>query len=478
MTVVELWRTKGIFGAQFFFSMASSEGATTEKFCSTIARELVQHIPELAPHIAQAVNQNPAITRSSLQEQFRTLITKPLQHRQERVILVIDALDECKSAAQRRELLDTLAAATRESKTLKIFLTSRPDPVTEAVLRPLSIKAEMKDRLHDVTHHDNIDDIATYVHESLSEVLSHDKRQRLVKKANGLFIWASTACRMLTSETSLSTPESVYDSLISTDQTGEIDEVYDLVFERTDPRHFVVLRQMLALLLAAIEPLTVDDLDDILKHANVAGSAKALVRNLGSVLIEDGTTGVIQFRHPTLFEYLRRCSTTPATDRRMHLDVTNAHGRMASWCLKQLNSRTEGPKFNICNIESSFYLNRQITDLDTRASKCISRRLGYASSYWSFHVAGADEEGRNPLKKDLARIIRSPQVLYWMEILSVTGGVRRAIAALRAITLRADVSDVPSSCSLLTRDKARGGYEKSGDRCSTVSDGILGAYPG
>ena len=201
---------------------------------------------------------------------------------------------------------------------------------------------------------------------------------------------------------------------------------------------------MLALLLAAFEPITVDDLDDILKHAKIDGSAKALVRNLGSVLTEDGTTGAIQFRHPTLVEYLQRCSTTPVTDtyRKMHLDVANAHGQLASWCLTRLQSRTEGAKFNICEIESSFYLNREILDLDDRASKCISRRLGYASSHWSFHVAEGDKKWRQMLKYKLAHAIKSPHVLYWMEILSVTRGVHRAIAGLRGVTHHTDVSDV------------------------------------
>ncbi|CCA72180.1 related to archipelago beta form (F-box-WD40 repeat protein) [Serendipita indica DSM 11827] len=435
MSVAQAWRSEGTLGAQFFFSLANSEGSTTEKFCSTLARELVQHMPELAPHIAETVKRNPAIMRSSFQDQIRTLVTSPLKHLQGRAILVVDAVDECKSGTHRKELLDGLAMAARETSNLKIFITSRPDPIIESVLQPLSIKAQLKDRLHDVSHHDNIDDIATYVHQSLYGVLSQDKRERLVEKANGLFIWASTACRMLSDKTSLSPPEDIYNRLMSIDEDGGIDDLYCLIFERTNPAYYTIMYEMLALLLAAFEPLTSEDLDDALKHAKIKGSAKALVQNLGSVLIEDGTS-LIQFRHPTFVEYLRRCSVAPEANsgNRIYINVLKAHGQAASWCFKCLQSPAEGLRFNICQIESSFSLNSQIKNLETKVSKFIRRRLRYASSHWLFHLAETDDNWRSKLEDDIRRAIQIPHVLYWMEILSFIGGVPRVINGLRTVT--------------------------------------------
>ncbi|CCA67540.1 related to archipelago beta form (F-box-WD40 repeat protein) [Serendipita indica DSM 11827] len=158
MSAAEKWKTKGVLGGQFFFSMASSEGSITDKFCSTIARDLVHYIPQLAPHVAGAVKQNPSIVRSSLDEQFKTLVAGPLYHRQGHVILVVDALDECKSVSQQKELVEILSAAVQESKNLKILMTSRPGPVIEEVLGSLSIKAKIEDRLHGVNHRDTVDE--------------------------------------------------------------------------------------------------------------------------------------------------------------------------------------------------------------------------------------------------------------------------------------------------------------------------------
>ncbi|CCA76475.1 hypothetical protein PIIN_10468, partial [Serendipita indica DSM 11827] len=435
MSAAEAWKKEGVLGGQFFFSLTSSEGSTTDKFCTTIARDLVDYIPKLASHVAGAVKRHPSLIRSSLQEQFRMLVIEPLHHLQGRVTLVIDALDECQSGSQRRELVEMLSTAVREAKNLKIFMTSRPDPVIQAVLGSLSIKSKLEDRLHDVHHRDNIDDIATYIHKELKEVLPEAKRLRLAEKANGLFIWASTACRMLSSETTLDLPESIYDRLISVDQTGEIDDVYKLVFERVDLRSYPAMSNMLALLLAAFEPLSIDDLDDMFKNLGLKWSSRALVQNLGSVLSVDPSTNLIQFRHPTLVEYLRRCSfaSAPNKPNTLHLNVTKAHGQAASWCLKRLMSRTDGLKFNICQLESSFYLNREIPNLKARISRLIPKALRYASSHWLLHVAETDDTWRSMVKRELEQIIQAPHVLYWMEVLSFTGGVPRAIAGLRAI---------------------------------------------
>ncbi|CAG7851920.1 SubName: Full=Related to archipelago beta form (F-box-WD40 repeat protein) {ECO:0000313/EMBL:CCA76170.1} [Serendipita indica DSM 11827] len=234
MSAIEHWNAEGILGGTFFFSMSNSESSTTDKLCSTIARDLAQHLPELGSYIAKAWKQNPSIQRSSFNEH-------PLQYQQKRVILVVDAMDECKSRQQRQELVETLAAAARESKNFQIIITSSPDHVIEKVSQPLSIKFKLTDRLHDTIHHDNIDDIATDVHQSLDGLLTHDERRRLVNKANGLFIWASTACRMLDDESSPVKLKVVYDRLMSIDQPGAIDGVYDLVLERIDERFKLIV---------------------------------------------------------------------------------------------------------------------------------------------------------------------------------------------------------------------------------------------
>ncbi|CAG7855289.1 SubName: Full=Related to archipelago beta form (F-box-WD40 repeat protein) {ECO:0000313/EMBL:CCA74347.1} [Serendipita indica DSM 11827] len=314
-----------------FFSMSSNDTSTTEKFCSTMARDLVHHIPELAPHVADTVKRNPSIMRSSLEEQFRTLITDPLRHRQEP-----------------KGAFDTLAKAVQESRNVKIFITSRPDPVIESVLRPLSIKSKLEDRLHDIKHRDNVDDIAAYVHQSLYTVLPQDKRQRLIEKSSGLFIWASTACRMLNNEATLESHERIYDRLISADQTGDIDDVYKLILERIPPEHNAMLCNMLALLLAAFEPLPYTIWTTFSTHRN-----RRECQGVGPKPWKRSYRGQNNKNHSISSSYSSRvfatcCIAQSRKPEQSHIDIHNAHGQLSSWCFNNLESRKEGLKFNIC----------------------------------------------------------------------------------------------------------------------------------
>ncbi|CAG7851219.1 WD repeat-containing protein tag-125 [Serendipita indica DSM 11827] len=440
MSMVEIWRESGLLGGHFFFCFTTSEGSTTDKFCSTIARDLAHNIPELAPHIATALKRNPSIMRRPLNDQFRTLVSGPLQYRKRPVILVIDAVDECKSGSQRKELLETLSAAAQETMNLKIFITSRPDTVIEAVLKPISIRRKLENRLHGTNHRDNINDIAVYVHQSLDGVLSQEKRQHLITKASGWFIWASSACRMLKDEKMLENPQRLYDRLITGGETEDIGKVYNSIFWRIEPKYHTNMWNMLSVIAAVFEPLTTDDLDDLMGHIGVGGSAIALINALGGIIAADSTTSLIHFCHPTLVEYLRQSPITQTHSRdEIYIDIANAHGQIASWCFKNLTSRVEGLKFNICEIESSFYLNQQVPDLAARVSRFIPRKLRYASSHWLHHMAKTNSDWQKALKYKVRHIVRSPYVLYWMEILSVTGGVARAISGLRALTLHGEL---------------------------------------
>ncbi|CCA74987.1 related to WD40-repeat protein (notchless protein) [Serendipita indica DSM 11827] len=453
MSAAGIWHDQGLLGGAFFFSLTSNEVSNTDKFCSAMARDLVRTTRRVIPYIAEAVKQNPSIMQSSFGQQFQTLIVGPLNRHQETVILVIDALDECQSSSQRRELLEALSTAVRGTKNLKIFITSRPDPAIEAVLGPLAIKANLEDRVQGLNHPNPLNDVAIYVHRSLGGILPPEKRWRLIEKANGSFVWASTACRMLRSEANLRNPEKIYDRIMALVQNGGIYELYALIFEHTDRNFYVIMCQMLALLAVAFEPLTMDDFEDLLKHARVGGSGKDLVQSLESVLSMDPSTNKIHFRHPTVVEYLRYCSAPPAVDsrNRLYIDIANAHGQLAWWCLKGLTSPTVGLKFNLCQVESSFYLNRQLPDLEERISKYIPTRLQYASSYWSFHVAETGEDWRRTFKSEVQWIVQSPQVLHWMEVLSFTGGVLRAISGLKATTRHVGFDEETRSAILETR---------------------------
>lgn len=125
------------------------------------------------------------------------------------IILVIDALDECMDSAQELipKMLYLLAArVTTISFPLRIFITSRPDYHIENALDSVDFR---KDRnlfkLQDVPRTTVGQDIEKYIQHRLSKTFQGEELlierpnaiAELAKKADGLFIFASTAVNFL-----------------------------------------------------------------------------------------------------------------------------------------------------------------------------------------------------------------------------------------------------------------------------------------
>jgi hypothetical protein len=102
-TAAQKLTDKGDLGASFFFKRGEGDRGHAGFFITTIAAQLVQKLPTLAPHVQkaiEAIEANPVISRKALRQQFEMLVLQPLgkmrtdPQRFSRVVIVIDALDE------------------------------------------------------------------------------------------------------------------------------------------------------------------------------------------------------------------------------------------------------------------------------------------------------------------------------------------------------------------------------------------------
>ncbi|GKZ36948.1 hypothetical protein AbraIFM66950_008214, partial [Aspergillus brasiliensis] len=99
-TVVKHFKEKQILGASFFFKRDAGDRG---RLFSTIARQLMTHLPQLSPIIMEAVREDPDLSTKSLREQFERLLLSPLMELgrtgkdHTTIVIVIDALDECES---------------------------------------------------------------------------------------------------------------------------------------------------------------------------------------------------------------------------------------------------------------------------------------------------------------------------------------------------------------------------------------------
>lgn len=424
-TMVAKWKEAHLLGGHFFFSMANSEESTIDKICPTFATQISENIPTLIPAVADAVRRHPAIMTNTFKEQFQKLVVEPTKHHDKTVIIVIDALDECEPKRERDLLLGAVSAAAQTSPNLKFFLTSRPESDIEKALGTQVLKRKLAFRLHDPDYPDNVDDVAAYIREMLKdeEGLSPEQILNLIKKANGLFIWAKTVCEMFDSDKRIEPAEVIYERITSGNNPSDIDTIYELILDRLEPNVRQASDRLLPLLVAAFEPLAPTSLDIIIKEFGLKLETKTVVKRLGNVLHVDQTTGLIRFRHPTFVEYLKRRSHPEG-----YLSGPQVHATLGEWSLKTMKDKL---KFNICKLGSSSLRNRDVGDFEDRVTKLVPPELRYASSHWLSHLSETDDASRQKLLVQVRHAIRAPQVLYWFEILSVTLGVSRAIANLR-----------------------------------------------
>ena len=92
-------KTDGILGATFFFLRGDQELSSTRLVFSTIAYQLSQNQPSLAPYIAAAARKYPVRGTTQTAEVERDhFILEPLRaagNDHKPVVVVIDAVDEC-----------------------------------------------------------------------------------------------------------------------------------------------------------------------------------------------------------------------------------------------------------------------------------------------------------------------------------------------------------------------------------------------
>ncbi|KAF9554601.1 hypothetical protein CPC08DRAFT_821586 [Agrocybe pediades] len=179
------------------------------------------------PQILSTIQQDPLIFKKTLQEQFNSLIIRPLithlskdQSTQLRIpfLIVIDGLDECTDRAAQKAILSCLAESLRNSSLcIPTFVASRPEHDIKLSFSSKSLKdihtclsLDLEDE------NDSNSDIRLYLYDRFAEIKDEfDTRttwgkldqdwpgdnviETLVRKASGQFIYAATAIRYVES---------------------------------------------------------------------------------------------------------------------------------------------------------------------------------------------------------------------------------------------------------------------------------------
>jgi hypothetical protein len=190
--------------ATFFCSRYSMYRADVQHVFITLSIILATHDALFRDELMQAVGQNPGVIRMVPEDQFRILITEPLRKAgsfHKPVVFVIDAVNEFLEEAAPRKILSAFAKNLRDVPFLKVLISTRLSPHVTAALHMIPI-TRTQFCLHDVDRDLVNRDIERYLFEVLCTNATVTERlsmswppqhllDKLVKKAEGLFVYAS-----------------------------------------------------------------------------------------------------------------------------------------------------------------------------------------------------------------------------------------------------------------------------------------------
>jgi ATP/maltotriose-dependent transcriptional regulator MalT len=132
-------------GAFLFWNRNDPINSDPRRVIRTLAYQLAQSNPAFAHELALRIKSSPQIMKSSLDDQFRSLLQEPpgtvaASHDSGPIIIILDALDECGTPETRKNLLDVLT--TWLAKLLRMFrllVASRDEPDIRVTLSRTSV---------------------------------------------------------------------------------------------------------------------------------------------------------------------------------------------------------------------------------------------------------------------------------------------------------------------------------------------------
>ncbi|KAH8797276.1 WD40-repeat-containing domain protein [Flagelloscypha sp. PMI_526] len=431
-------------------SLQAEENLASSYFCSrqlssgnsyhivpNIARDLASCLPVFKDALVSQLRGNSYLFSAKMKLQFEDLLCIPWnavvkardQDSYLAKVVVIDALDECDG---RDEFLDLLLEAIKHGRFsgLRFIISCRPIANILTKVRTLQSDA-LCVSLHDVPGPEIDGDIQSYFRANLK--LALPKINELVARANGLFIYASTVVKYLTSSQSLTPRElerrlgKVFSKIGYRDSLDAlyaqiVNDAFQLDDDDDMKERWAIIH---AIVCAAVPPSPV--VVSGLLGVNLA-LVNLVVESLSSVVFTVGMGGPISIAHASFRDFI--ISDISFAFRCHPLSV---HLILAQACLTEMQNSL---RFNICHLESSFTPDSELKPpLNQRVVEHIGDYLAYASQNWWFHIKQSGVAvGRIEVLLQIEPFLREKGI-FWIEVMSLLGELRTCKHILRELTL-------------------------------------------
>ena len=255
-TIAQIMLSIHRLGAFFFFNRDIPQ-RNSGTLIRTLAYQLAMFDARFGAAISRLVTDNGNIAIMPLEFQFENLLLNTLTSVEWSggpIVLIIDALDECGREADRRDLMQALSKGFSNLPSfIRIMVVSRQE---SDIQHALGSHSHVRQCHLDTNSVINKEDISEYVRHRLERIRirngrlgdhwpGEDKISSLANRADGLFLWASTACLYIESYT----PDRRLSQLVHKQQGGHssgpfahLDSLYETGLQSADLWHDAFFR--------------------------------------------------------------------------------------------------------------------------------------------------------------------------------------------------------------------------------------------
>jgi hypothetical protein len=436
--------------ATFFCSRDNSDRSNIHYIFPTLAHLLAQRDVAFRNELVGVIKGSPDIGHAPPDQQCSHLLIGPLKASgiTRPVIIIIDALDECSDIRAPETILTSLASKVNDVDSLKVFVSSRPTSSTNDAFADDELrKRRAVFFLHDVERDIVKADIKSYIISRLQSKARLRKVaiddwppehlvDKLVDKAAGLFIYASTVCEFIEKPGNLPYKLQPIAELPAKSYTG-IDALYQQILNSAivDMEEDSVdqVRLIINTVIHLQNPLSAKDLGGLLGFPPL--QIQGRLGDLQSVIVvPENLDDNVHALHASFHDFLTddiRCLP------RMHIPTFFQHRTLALQALKTLQTLL---KRNICEVGMKFKAEFSNSDLEDLHNKHIPGYLNYACRHWVDHLCFVKAAGKDVDLMEALNQFATTTLLFWVETLSLIGIVETVPGTLQRVRLWYEVS--------------------------------------
>ncbi|KAG8708015.1 hypothetical protein FRC09_001488, partial [Ceratobasidium sp. 395] len=429
-----LYKSRALAGS-FFCRRDNEQLRKPENVISQLAASLGYECPAYGENLVEVLRRDPKLSHAATKSRFVGLVISPLESIDHTtssgtLVIVVDAIDECGTSESRVELLRCLVELSQLASWLKVLITSRPNDEIRQVLESQKERVESRNLFAEakasVTR-----DIKAYIQSCIKDISieatdrdrwpdDQDVR-RLSESSNGLFIWARTACKLI--QQSLD-PGATLDLILngqrSRDEKKALGGIYttalnECLGETNNSAGIIQLCIGAIVLTGSRRPLPDAALAAMLSRRVKPHVLSRVVNRLGSVLYRDDQSAV-RVLHQSFSDYMAEADCPE----HYRIDLAELNAELVASCLEVM---LRDLKFNICDLEDSRIMNRDVVDLQARIEANISPELMYSCTYWTTHLVVSSFQTMSENIGLLNELLDGPYVLYWIEVLSLVNEI-------------------------------------------------------